>query len=236
MNHTKECLLFSASIKVPHPYHVGGPRNCQVNDQPMSCPGEDQMREKTVPYFDPGDVCLHGGSSELEGNVYVGGSPVCDDNWGHEEADAVCRQLSHTRALRYTTGSRFGLVRASHSKEHFNCRGGEEGLGACQRVAGCECDSGEGAGVTCDPRTGPEIERERECFLYGLAYRATPKASTSELTGNAADCQLACQATNSCTHFSWRFAGGKCEVFILEDVPGEIKASYTSIETISQRR
>ena len=46
MNHTKECLLFSVSIKVPHPYHVGGPRNCQVNDQPMSCPGEDQMREK----------------------------------------------------------------------------------------------------------------------------------------------------------------------------------------------
>ena len=132
----------------------------------------------------------------------------------------MCRQLKHTRALRYTTGSRFGLVRASHSKEHFSCRGGEEGLGKCGRVVGLECDSGEGAGVTCDPRTALEIERERECFLYGLNYHATPTSSATGMTNTAAECQLACQGTSSCTHFSWRFAGGKCDEFSLEELSG----------------
>jgi hypothetical protein len=29
----------------------------------------------------PGRVCLFGGGSNHEGNVHVGGKPVCDDSW-----------------------------------------------------------------------------------------------------------------------------------------------------------
>ena len=43
-----------------------------------------------------GFVELKGGSRELglgtwEGNVFLDGEAICDDQWGHEEATVVCR-------------------------------------------------------------------------------------------------------------------------------------------------
>ena len=43
-----------------------------------------------------GFIELKGGSYELEnrffsGNVFVDGEPICDDKWGDEEANVVCR-------------------------------------------------------------------------------------------------------------------------------------------------
>ena len=36
-------------------------------------------------------VCTTGGLTPSEGNVIVRGRPVCDDGWGQNEADVVCR-------------------------------------------------------------------------------------------------------------------------------------------------
>ena len=36
---------------------------------------------------------LKGGSNSREGNVFVNGKPVCDDNWGREEAIVACGML-----------------------------------------------------------------------------------------------------------------------------------------------
>ena len=41
-----------------------------------------------------GRVELRGGGAgreEVEGNVFLEGRPVCDDEWGEEEAAVVCR-------------------------------------------------------------------------------------------------------------------------------------------------
>ena len=37
-------------------------------------------------------VAIEGGTS-IQGNVYVGGKPVCDDNWNNNSAAVVCREL-----------------------------------------------------------------------------------------------------------------------------------------------
>ena len=47
-------------------------------------------------------VCLDGGNSSSEGNVYVRGRPVCDDLWSITDANVVCRQLNFSRAKNAT--------------------------------------------------------------------------------------------------------------------------------------
>ena len=47
-------------------------------------------------FFCTGFVELRGGGYELgnlvfAGNVYVDDEPICDDQWGFEEATVVCR-------------------------------------------------------------------------------------------------------------------------------------------------
>ena len=93
---SKYCFIYSASSKIPRPGSVGGPRECPTEVLDLS------SCSKTV--------CLVGGSSQREGNVYVDGSPVCDDYWGETEAELACKELNFTAAQRFTTESKFGLV------------------------------------------------------------------------------------------------------------------------------
>ena len=65
-----------------------------------------------------GTVRLKGGRAEGTGNVLVyhdgswGG--VCDDGWGRNSADVVCRMLGYPRALAQTMASYFGDVKSKY--------------------------------------------------------------------------------------------------------------------------
>ena len=209
---SKMCSIYSAASKMASPYEIGGPRNCTTGPPPdLQAAGCAE------------GICLMGGTGS-EGNVYVDGTPVCDDGWSEAEADVVCKQLNFTGgALRFTTASKFGLVTAPHSRVKYSCRGGEAELAACAQTPGEECDSGEGAGATCDDREAAVVERERKCFIRGISYhnRRAVLGLTSPPTPTAAECQKACQGAVLCTHFTWLFLGGKCKLFRVLDVPGE---------------
>ena len=217
---SKMCSIYSASSKMASPYEIGGPRECPRGDPP-------DLQARCA-----GGVCLVGNGTGNEGNVYVDGSPVCDDGWGEAEAEVACKQKNSTGgALRFTTGSKFGLVSAPHSRVKYKCRGNESELAGCAQMQGEECDSGEGAGVTCDDREAAVVKKERDCFIRGISYhnqRSAILGLTSPPTRIAADCQKACQAAVRCTHFTWFFLGGKCKLFRLLDVPGESRKYKTS--------
>ena len=40
-----------------------------------------------------GIIELRGGKAPTEGNVFIGGNPVCDDSWDLSDAVVTCRML-----------------------------------------------------------------------------------------------------------------------------------------------
>jgi len=137
----KTCRLYSSSNKLPNSFEVGGPPNC-----------DGAFPETLVERLCPNGTCLIGGRTEAEGNVFLEGKAVCDDDWGENEARVVCRELGYGGVLRFTTGSEFGPVPAPHTGDKPRCEGTEENLLDCTSSSppGMQCDSGEGAGVICD--------------------------------------------------------------------------------------
>ena len=101
-------------------------------------------------------VELRGGSvgtSEAYGNVFAGNSngylgPVCDDNWGSDDAEVVCRQLGYTRGDAYTA-SRWGSVSSNFAMDDVVCNGNELYIQDCGYNLSDNCGSDEGAGVRC---------------------------------------------------------------------------------------
>ena len=52
-------------------------------------------------------IKLIGGEGEMQGNVYVDGKPVCDDNWNENAGKVACRQLGFS-GVEQITSSEYG--------------------------------------------------------------------------------------------------------------------------------
>jgi len=92
---------------------------------------------------------LKGGSSSLEGNVFVNGKPVCDDMWDYDDATVACRMLGYSSGIP-TIKSRFGSVPSDYSMDDVACDGTENSLLDCGYKKQDNCGRGEGAGVICE--------------------------------------------------------------------------------------
>ena len=131
-------------------------------------------------------VVLVGGAELHEGDVEVGGHPVCDDGWGQEEAEVICRQLGFRGAQAATEMSFFGKQRSPTNltsgtsqtfqansftrlpfiASDFECRGNEARLAVCpHKEGGVSCDGVEAAGVICKGRHKPSIRKLLHIFF-----------------------------------------------------------------------
>merc|ERR1712037_46026 len=111
-----------------------------------------QEENSTIPIFPfaHDEVTLQGGLMPSEGNVYVRGRPVCDDGWGQNEANVVCRSLGYSGGSA-TTNSRFGNAPGGDfGMDDVKCQGYEEKLTDCQYASYDDCDANEAAGVVCE--------------------------------------------------------------------------------------
>ena len=77
------------------------------------------------------------------------GKPVCDDNWGLEDAAVVCRQLGFPGVESATVESAFGTVSAEYAMDNVRCFGNETKLKDCYHKKEDACYGNEGAGVVC---------------------------------------------------------------------------------------
>ena len=119
-----------------------------------------------------GDVRLTNGSTEREGWVEVCYNNtygiVCDDQWGLNDAEVVCRQLGYSDTSKYTllkkilplymslsvTGpeiydsDRFGSGEGDLYLENVQCDGSESRLEDCL-TSGERCTHSDAVGVSC---------------------------------------------------------------------------------------
>ncbi|XP_067170477.1 deleted in malignant brain tumors 1 protein-like [Apteryx mantelli] len=103
----------------------------------------------------PSEVRLVNGSNRCSGRVEVlhnqqWGS-VCDDSWGLDDAEVVCRQLGCGTAISAPPRARFGLGYEPIWLDDVNCTGSEAALSECGARPWGEsnCNHGEDASVVC---------------------------------------------------------------------------------------
>jgi len=86
--------------------------------------------------------------TRYEGNVYIGGRPVCDDAWDVDDAGVVCRMLGFSGGLP-TMESTYGSVPNNYIMDNVGCTGAENTIFQCSHLTVDDCSSSEGAGVIC---------------------------------------------------------------------------------------
>ena len=91
---------------------------------------------------------LVGGSGSHEGNIFVGGLPVCDDGHDAKNAAVVCKMLGYLSGQQ-TIQSRFGAVPERFAMDNVECKGNESSLLDCPHLTKDDCGPDEGAGVIC---------------------------------------------------------------------------------------
>ena len=122
------------------------------------------------------------GSADLTmGTVLFDNGLVCDDNWGLQDAEVVCRELGFSGALKATTHSFFGPVETPlqasqgafvpYKATEVQCTGEERSLANCILTSKAHCNPKlELAGVMC------ELEKTR--------HRAKRSGDDEEETNN----------------------------------------------------
>ncbi|XP_053722884.1 deleted in malignant brain tumors 1 protein-like isoform X2 [Synchiropus splendidus] len=106
-----------------------------------------------------GNIRLAGGSNECEGRVELQygdqWGTVCDDFWGIEDAQVVCRQLGCGEVKTAKTVVSFGPGSGVILLDNVKCEGTESSLTQCKHggVGKHNCRAKEAVGIICTPKT-----------------------------------------------------------------------------------
>ena len=122
----------------------------------IDCEGERICMDNVCSFID-GDVRLVGGPNRSAGRVemYFSGEwgTVCDDGFGRDDAEVVCRQLGFTGVEAvHVGGSPFGSGTGQIWLDNLACVGDEMSLLDCgsNGIGSHNCSHNEDVGVTCE--------------------------------------------------------------------------------------
>ncbi|XP_013203213.1 putative DMBT1-like protein [Microtus ochrogaster] len=156
------------------------------------CAHSDWRDHNCGHHEDAGVICsgdwpelrLVGGSSRCSGRVEVlhqgVWGTVCDDLWGSNEAEVVCRQLECGQAISSLGEAYFGPGSGDIFLDNLQCSGMEHYLGQCPHSGWSEhnCGHHEDAGVICSDSDGPPLPMPP----------GSPPASRDPTTGGSNSC------------------------------------------------
>ena len=167
------------------------------------------------------------GNNTHEGIVLLndgdGEKPICDDGWDIEGAHVACRQLGFMRALQATWANQAGTD--AFALDQVKCRGNETSLMDCEHLEPPRkenCNSGEAAGVVCDPKTREILQREadqktEECFARNVLFGPELSSDVWVLDW-VLDCQKMCGETEGCNTFSYDSISKECRLHSVGEV------------------
>nr|XP_034361797.1 putative DMBT1-like protein isoform X2 [Arvicanthis niloticus] len=151
------------TTKTPYLITIPTETSKMVTERPQfSNPPSGDISPLPVP--DSGDwpeIRLVGGSSRCSGRVEIlhqgVWGTVCDDLWGSNEAEVVCRQLECGQAISSLGEAYFGPGSGDIFLDNLQCSGMEHYLGQCPHSGWSEhnCGHHEDAGVICADSDAP---------------------------------------------------------------------------------
>jgi len=150
-------------------------------------------------------IRLVGGATAYQGRVevFVEGlwGTVCDDNFGMDDADVICKMLGYPKAVRALTRAYYGRGSDRIWVDELDCTGDEDNIFDCKmnELGYHNCAHKEDAGVEC--------------------FRPTP-APVSSLP-----VRLACPCNQTCNNVPKRCASGNCANASIE-VEGIVEVYY----------
>ena len=132
----------------------------------------------------------------------LGGKPICDDSWGMEDANVVCKELGYFRAKQFTRESYYGPIDTEYRMDNVKCVGNEIRLLDCLHSDQDDCGPGEAAGVICDTRDYSLILNST-CFELDVSYQYGTSIDQDSSISSADDCQQHCLSHPDCTFFTY---------------------------------
>ncbi|KAI5093812.1 scavenger receptor cysteine-rich type 1 protein M130, partial [Silurus meridionalis] len=148
----------------------------------------------------PSSIRLVGSGGDCAGRleVFHSGSwgAVCDDSWGIEDADVVCRQLQCGRALSTHTPAWFGPGTGSIWQNEVECEGNETSLWNCrfQLCEKGECGHQEDVGVVCSEHWSLRLSGGKgSCSGRLEVYHNATWGSVCDDQWNISNAQVVCR-------------------------------------------